>query len=117
MNSSLSNNNDFLAKSTETATASSSEPTEKNKRRTALEIEMDNFPEYHALSPYHRKCLIATNYWRVMNGEKITEVPESDIRYHKYFDKNCYELAKGYQIKKNLEKEYNENYKNMTHEK
>jgi len=63
------------------------------------DIEKAKYPEYFALSDYHKKCLIATNYWRVMNGIPIIEVPALYTYYHKYFDKRCYELAKEHQEK------------------
>ena len=79
---SLEANSDFLSQPSEKP---KDEITPKKKRRTALEIEMDKYPEYYALNEYDRKCLVASNYWNIMNGNKIVEVPESDIHYHNYF--------------------------------
>jgi hypothetical protein len=90
--SGITNNNDFLNQS-------NSEPS-KNKRRTALQIEMDEYPEYYALNISQRNSLAASNYWRVMNGEPIIKVPLSDENYHKYFDKKCYSLKDAYQKQK-----------------
>lgn len=64
------------------------------------DLEKAKYPQYFALSDYHKKCLIATNYWRVLNGMPIIEVPPQYTYYHKYFDNRCYELAKNYQIKR-----------------
>lgn len=89
---SIENNNDFLSQS-------NSEPY-KNKRRTALQIEMDEYPEYYALNISQKNSLDASNYWRVMNGEPIIKVPLSDENYHKYFDKKCYSLKDAYQKQK-----------------
>ncbi len=52
------------------------------------------------LNKNQRNSLDASNYWRVMNGQKPIEVPPSDTEYHKYFDKRCFELAKKYQLSK-----------------
>ena len=52
------------------------------------------YPVYFSLSDYHKKCLVATNYWRVVNGLPIIEVPPQYTSYHEYFDKRCYEVAK-----------------------
>jgi hypothetical protein len=82
-------NNDFLSQS---------------KKPTEQEL----YPEYFSLLPYERKCLVSTNYWRVMYGQPITEVPQSDTYYHKYFDKGCYEKKDSYQLKKKIEKEFDE---------
>lgn len=95
--SSIQPNNDFL---------SSSDDTEKvavRKRRTALEIEQDEYPEYHALNDYEKKCLAPNNYWRVMSGMEIIKVPPSDKNYHKYFDKRCYDLCFNFQKQKKAE--------------
>jgi hypothetical protein len=43
-----------------------------------------------------------------MYGQPITEVPPSDTYYHKYFDKGCYERKDSYQLKKKIEKEFDE---------
>ena len=86
---SLETNNDFL-----------NQGSASKKKRTPQEIEMDNFPEYYALNKNQRNSLDASNYWRVMNGQKPIEVPQSDTEYHKYFDKKCFELAKKYQLSK-----------------
>lgn len=90
--SSIGNNNDFLSQS-------NSEPS-KNKRRTTLQIEMDEYPEYYALNISQRNSLDASNYWRVMNGQPAIKVPLSDENYHKYFDKKCYSLKDAYQKQK-----------------
>lgn len=104
--SGLTENNDFLSEA-KPSNQNNIEPVKK-KRRTALEIEMDEYPEYYALTPYHRKCLVATNYWNVMYGNKIIEVPPSDKHYEKYFDKRCYDRYIGYQKQKKLEAKYND---------
>lgn len=52
------------------------------------------YPEYNALCDYHRRCLVATNYWRVINGEKPISVPPEDAYYYKYFDPRCFEIRK-----------------------
>jgi len=49
------------------------------------------YDEYHKLPAYQKKCLSATNYWRVMNGMKVIDVPSEDINYYNYFNKSCYD--------------------------
>lgn len=66
--------------------------------------EKERYPEYYSLTEYQKKILVANNYWRVMHGEKAIPVPESDLHYHKYFDKRCYELASGFQKMRELNK-------------
>ena len=105
--SGLPDNSDFLSQGAVPSSSPSPSPAPK-KRRTALEIEMDAYPEYYALTPYERKCLTATNYFNVLYGNKIVEVPPSDAHYHKYFDKRCYDRAETYQKQKKLEKEINQ---------
>lgn len=78
-------NNDFLSEFNESEIA-------PKKRRTKEEILKDKYPEYFALTEYQRKCLVATNYWRVMNGMSFIEVPEQDTHFHKYFDNRCFDL-------------------------
>lgn len=73
--------------------------TRKVVSQEQYDIEKSKYPEYFALSDYHKKCLITTNYWRVMNGMPIIEVPALYTYYYKYFDTRCYELAKEYQEK------------------
>lgn len=90
--SSISNNNDFLNQS--------NSENQKNKRRTAIQIEMDEYPDYYALNISQRNSLAASNYWRVMNNQPIIKVPLSDENYHKYFDKRCYSLKDAYQKQK-----------------
>jgi hypothetical protein len=108
-------NNDFL-----NDTSSVDKPikeiqdADKKKRRTHLEVEMEKFPEYYALTDYHKTCLVTNNYWRVMNGEPIIEVPPSDKHYYKYFDNRCYEMSKDYQRKIKMEKQYKENLSKET---
>jgi hypothetical protein len=84
---SIKPNNDFLSEENE------SESTPR-KRRTKEEILKDKYPEYFALTEYQRKCLVATNYWRVLNGMTFIEVPEQDTHFHKYFDYRCFDLYK-----------------------
>jgi len=71
----------------------------KNKRNQDNHIKEDlkKYTEYYQLSEYQRRCLPATNYFRVLNGQHEILVPPSDTHYHKYFDKRCYELAPQYQ--------------------
>lgn len=99
----LTENNDFLNQAK--PSTQNVEPVKK-KRRTALEIEMDEYPEYYALCEYDRRCLVANNYWCVMYGKPIIEVPPSDKHYHKYFDKKCYDRYVEYQKQKKREAEY-----------
>ncbi len=56
-----------------------------------LSENKSNYDEYHKLPAYQKKCLSATNYWRVMNGMKEIKVPAEDVNYYKYFNKSCYE--------------------------
>jgi hypothetical protein len=68
----------------------------EKKRAEQFENDKKLYPEYCALTQYQRNCLPATNYHRVLQGQKEIPVPPSDSNYAKYFDKNCYELAKTY---------------------
>lgn len=54
--------------------------------------EDEKYSEYYSLNEYERKALVATNYWRVINGKQEIPVPETDLHYKKYFDKRCYKL-------------------------
>lgn len=115
---SLPTNNDFLNQASNND--DSGKETTKRKRRTALEIEMEKYPEYYALCEYDRRCLVANNYWRVMYGMPIIEVPPSDTHYYKYFDKKCYDRYSEYQKQKKREAEYNNmllNYRKQTETK
>jgi hypothetical protein len=51
------------------------------------------YTHYNSLLDYERKCLIATNYWRVMGRLNFIDVPVKDIRFWTYFDQRCFELA------------------------
>ena len=53
-----------------------------------------NYEEYNKLNHYQKKCLPATNYWRVMSGLSLIEVPAEDLDYHKYFNESCFEKYK-----------------------
>lgn len=108
--SALKPNSDFLNDKSELTNETPASNTDGKKRRTKLEIEMAKFPEYYALNEYQRKCLATNNYWRVMNGEPIVEVPPSDKHYHHYFDKRCYEIAGEYQEKLKRGKQGNNNF-------
>jgi len=48
---------------------------------------MLKYPDYYNLTDYQKKCLIATNYWREVNGLKIIEVPTTDEYYYNYYKK------------------------------
>lgn len=37
------------------------------------------------MGAYQRKCLVATNFWRIAGGLEEIKVPKSDKEYHKYF--------------------------------
>jgi len=39
------------------------------------------FGHYNALSDYDKKCLVATNFWRIINEKPLIAVPENDKRY------------------------------------
>jgi len=69
----------------------------EKKYEQHFDLEKGMYPEYSDLSAYHRKCLPATNYWKIMNGEPEIKVPAWDTDYHKYFDKKCYAMAKDFQ--------------------
>lgn len=66
----------------------------QDKKKSNEEILREMYPEYFALSEYQRRCLPATNYWRVMSGMSFIPVPKEDTRFYKYFDKRCFELYK-----------------------
>jgi hypothetical protein len=57
-----------------------------------IKSDNDEFAHYKSLTNYHKKCLVATNYWRVMNGLEVIPVPQEYTYYHKRFDARCYEL-------------------------
>jgi hypothetical protein len=59
--------------------------------------DKEKYALYYSLDVNKKKCLDATNYWRVMSGLKEIPVPESDKNYHNYFDKRCYDLCEQYQ--------------------
>lgn len=67
---------------------------ETSKTIELIKSDTDPFAHYNSLTQYHKKCLVATNYWRVMNGLEIIPVPEEYTFYHKRFDDRCYELYK-----------------------
>lgn len=48
---------------------------------------MLEYPDYYSLTDYQKKCLIATNYWREVNGLKTIEVPTIDEYYYNYYKK------------------------------
>jgi hypothetical protein len=79
-----------------------------------LPIQMDKYPEYYSLTEYQRKCLVATNYFRVLNGEYEIPVPPSDEHYFKYFNNNCYEKATLYKEMKKRELEFKNNFAKLT---
>lgn len=53
--------------------------------------------EYGKLNDYSKRCLVATNYWRVMWGDNFIDVPTKDIRFWYYFDPKCFDLAPEWQ--------------------
>jgi hypothetical protein len=61
---------------------------------------------YNALLDYERSCLIATNYWIVMAGKNFIDVPTKDIRFWKYFDEKCFDIAQ-LKFKINLKPNFN----------
>jgi hypothetical protein len=63
------------------------------------DTEID-YSEYNLLSNYQKRCLPATNYWRIMTGLEEIKVPESDKEYYKYFDKRCYDIVKSRKLRK-----------------
>jgi len=114
----LPNNSDFL-KQTSDISKALNKVKEINKTKDEIIIpdedvykrpltEEEKYPEYYALCENSRRCLVATNYFNVLYGNNIIEVPISDEHYHKYFDKRCYDRAESYQKEKKLESEYNE---------
>ena len=102
-------NNDFLNQKNEVKLV--------KKRRTSLEVEMDKFSEYYSLNEYQRKCLVATNYFRVLYGLYEIQVPPSDEHYYKYFDNKCYERAENYKKMKQRELYFKENFSKLTFSK
>lgn len=48
---------------------------------------MLEYSDYYNLTDYQKKCLIATNYWREVNGLKTIEVPTIDEYYYNYYKK------------------------------
>lgn len=52
------------------------------------------YEEYDKLTPYQKKCLSATNYWRLINGLKAIDVPSEDYEYYNYFNKKCLKNVK-----------------------
>lgn len=58
--------------------------------------DLKDYPEYYGMNEYQRRCLVSTNYFRVLQGKREIPVPASDLHYHKYFDKRCYDLSEDY---------------------
>lgn len=73
-----------------------------NKVKQIEKREIDEkYKAYKELNDYSRRCLIATNYWRVMWGSGFIDVPTQDVRFWFYFDVKCFEDAPYWQkIKK-----------------
>ena len=44
-----------------------------------------DYTAYERLTHYHRKTLVATNFWRIANGLEPISVPAEDEHYHYYF--------------------------------
>ena len=68
--------------------------TDKKAKEEYYQSLRKQYPEYFALTKYQRKCLSATNYWRVIAGIKEIPVPKEDTEYFKYFNKACYNIRK-----------------------
>lgn len=101
----LDTNSDFLSQGKSgKATDNKNKAVTDSKKNAALKEIMEKYPEYCALDSNQRNSLDATNYWRVMGGLPIIEVPPSDTEYHKYFDSKCYDRRKAIEElnKKNL---------------
>lgn len=43
---------------------------------------------YNKLTPYHRQCLCATNFWRIVNQLPQIIVPQTDTNYWEYWNRN-----------------------------
>jgi hypothetical protein len=56
-----------------------------------LSENKSEYREYEKLNDYQKKCLSATNYWRVMSGLKEIKVPAEDVDYYKYFNRSCFD--------------------------
>ena len=56
------------------------------------EQQKADYSEYCAMSNYYRRCLPATSYWRILNGQTPVKVPPTDENYKRYFDKKCYDI-------------------------
>lgn len=68
----------------------------KEKEYKPTKEELRKFHEYYSLSNSQRKSLVATNYFRVLNGFHEIPVPEHNTEYHRLFDKKCYNRQKDY---------------------
>jgi hypothetical protein len=66
--------------------------TEKPIEYKPTKEELVKYKEYYTLSIYARNCLSATNYWSIINGQAIIDVPAHDENYYKHFDKRCYAI-------------------------
>lgn len=84
--------------------SSSNKQVKKASEKTSKE-ELAKYPQYYALTEYERSCLSAINYWRVIGGLSIIEVPPSDTDYAKYFDARCYQIAEENKRKPVIKKE------------
>ena len=69
-----------------------------------IKSDTDPYAHYNTLSVYHKKCLVTTNYWRVVAGLEIIPVPPEYKYYHKMFDSRCYDLYKAKQDHKQKNK-------------
>ncbi len=67
--------------------------------------ELEDYSVYNEGTDYDRECLKATNYFKVMNGEKFISVPVLDIYFWHWFDPKCFERAESYQHLRKVEKE------------
>lgn len=57
------------------------------------EVKEGEFKEYYALNPYRRASLPSVNYFKILQGLPIVNVPKSDVDYWKYFDDEAQKRA------------------------
>lgn len=90
--SALTPNSDFLSEQQPAKVIPINAEAEEKERQKKLYEE--KYSVYLSLTEYQRKCLVATNYHRVLQGLDYIEVPPEDTNYYKSFDKGCFQRRK-----------------------
>lgn len=56
--------------------------TSKGPYRKAVSCDPEAYSEYLSLTDYDRFCLPTNNYFRMLHGQPLIKVPDSDLAYH-----------------------------------